>query len=138
MPMMQLHRSFRLATLKGHSVRFEKNTPTHVPNEVVAEAIAIGAIVVDGEEFDVTPKDAPKPNAGPAEAAVREEQILDAINALVMENDRESFTAGGIPKDKAVSGLVGYRVQKSEVMAVWMKRSELIAAGQLTANGMPV
>lgn len=136
MPMMKLHRSFRLATLKGHSIRFEKEVPVFVPNEVVAEAVAIGAVAVDGAEIDVTPKEPPKPNAGPAEAQERENQILDAINQIVVKNDREDFTAGGIPKDKAISALVGYRVAKSEVATVWLKRAEMMAAGILDHNGV--
>lgn len=134
MPMMKLHRAFRLATLKGHSVRFEKDTPVMVPNEIVAEAVAIGAVPVDGE-VDITPKEPPLPNSGPAEAHVREAQIIDAINEIVRENDREAFTAGGIPKDKTVSALVGYRVPRSEVTTVWLKRSEMIAAGLLGFDG---
>jgi hypothetical protein len=133
---MQLHRNFRLATTKGHSVQFEANQPTYVPPTIVAEAIAIGAeMAADDSKPDMTPVDAPAPNSGPADAAAREADILAAINVLVQRNDREDFTGGGLPKLYAVAALLGYKTDRKELEAVWLKRAEMIVAGLLGPDG---
>lgn len=136
MPMMKLRRAFRLATIKGHSVNFLKDTPVFVPDAIVADAVAIGAEVAEGEaKVDVTPADPPARNAGPADAALRESQMLDAMAVLVAENLRENFTAGGVPSQKAMERLLGYDVARKEINDTWLKRSELINAGLLAPDG---
>lgn len=135
MPLMKLRRKFRLATTKGHSVLFEPDTPVFVPNSIVPEAVAVGAELAEEGELDVTPKEPPAPNTGPADASSREGDILKALNALVARNDRDDFTGGGLPKIYAVSGLVGYKVEKRELEAVWLKRAEMIAEGLLAPDG---
>ena len=138
MPMMTLRRTFRLATTKGHSVQFVADTPIFVPSSIAAEAVAIGAIAVDGTDIDITPKGPPQRNAGPAEAAEREAEILEAINLLVQRNARDDFTAGGSPKARALSALLGYEAERREVDEVWSKRAEMIAAGELGSDGEKV
>lgn len=138
MPMMKLHRSYRLATLKGHSIQFAAGVPTFVPPSVVADAIAIGAEAADGEAYDVTPQPPPAANNGPSDAAKREQDIMAAINTITVRNDRDEFNAGGVPKPAAVAAVVGYKVDKREVTEVWMKRAELIVAGLLSPTGEQV
>lgn len=137
MPMMVMKRNFRLATIKGHSVMFEKDVPVSVPPDIVADAVAVGAVPAEGD-VDVTPVPPPKPNTGPAEAALREQQIIAAMADLVATNDREDFAGSGIPKHAAVGLKVGYKVSKQEVDAAWLKRAELIAAGLLGVDGRAV
>jgi hypothetical protein len=133
---MKLRRKFRLATVKGHSVSFEPDTPVFVPSVIVAEAIAIGAeIADDAEKPDLTPPAPPAPNSGPAEAAAREADILGAVNLLVQRNDRDDFTGGGLPKLAAVVELLGYKTDRKELEGVWLKRSEMIVEGLLGPNG---
>lgn len=134
MPLMKLRRAFRLATVKGHSVIFHPDTPTFVPTSIVADAVAIGAETVEGD-VDVTPLPPPAANTGPADATLRENDLLAAINTVIARNDRDEFNAGGVPKPAAVAAIVGYKVDKREVTEVWMKRAELIVAGLLSPTG---
>lgn len=135
MPFMKLRRNYRLATTKGHSIQFEANEPAWVPPACVADAVAIGAEATDATEIDVTPQPAPSPNSGPADAASREQDIMGAINLLVARNDREDFTGGGLPKLAAVVALIGYKTDKKELEAVWLKRAEMIVEGLLGPDG---
>lgn len=139
MPMMVLRRNYWLSTTKGHSVMFEAGVPKFVSPAIIADAVAIGAEFVDAaDKVDITPDAPAGPNSGPADATIREQQILDAINLLVAENHRDSFAASGLPKADAVSKLVDYKVDKREVQAVWTARAEKIASGEFDANGVKV
>jgi hypothetical protein len=134
MPMMKLHRRYRLATTKGHAVQFEPDVPVYVPPAIVSDAVAIGAVPVDGE-VDVTPQDPPKRNAGPADAADRERALIDVFARLVAANERRAFTAGGVPTAAAVEDLTGFEVSRREINDAWTKRAEYIANGTLDAEG---
>ena len=139
MPMMVTRRNYWLSTTKGHSVNFKAGEPTFVSPTIVADAIAIGAELAEGEApVDITPDTPQGPNTGPADQTIREQQVLDAINLLVAENHRDSFAASGIPKADAVTKLVGYKVDKREVQAVWAARAEKIVAGELDVSGVKV
>lgn len=134
MPMMTLHRRYRLATIKGHAVQFEPDTPVYVPPAIVPEAVAVGARMVEGQA-DVVPQDPPKRNSGPEDAVAREKVIIDAFTMIVAANDRKAFTAGGVPTVAAVEDLVGFDVDRREVNAAWAQRAEYLASGQLDADG---
>ena len=134
MPMMKLHRRFRLATTKGHCVQFEPDTPVYVAPVIVADAVAIGAVAVDGE-VDVVPREAPQPNTGPADATERETAIIAAMAKVVASNNRKAFTAGGVPTVASIEDLVGFEVSRSEVNAAWARRAELMAEGTLSPEG---
>jgi hypothetical protein len=134
--MMKLSRKYRLASLKGYSVCFEKGVPVWVPPAIAAEAMHIGAEAVEEKDkIDLTPAEEPAPNTGPSDAATREEQIMDAIQVIVATNERDSFSAAGLPKAAPISALLGYKVDKREIETVWNKRSEMIVAGMLNADG---
>lgn len=136
MPNMVLNRTYVLRSLKGHSVAFEKGKPAWVPPHIVAEAVALGAEMTNGEaKPDIIPPEKPQPNNGPADAALREKQIIEGITLLMSENVREKFTAAGEPTPVAVKDLLGYPVPKSEIHAMCLKRAEMIAAGLLGPNG---
>ena len=49
MPLFTLHRNHLMRTTKGHAIKFEKGKPVHVPPICVNDAVAIGAIAVDGD-----------------------------------------------------------------------------------------
>lgn len=134
MPMMKLHRRYRLATTKGHCVQFEPDTPVYVAPAIVSDAVAIGAVPVD-EAVDVIPKETPQRNTGPAAAADRERELINAFTKLVAANERRAFTAGGVPTTAAVEDLVGYEVSRREVNEAWTKRAEYLANGTLDAEG---
>jgi len=139
MPMMVLRRTYHLLTTKGHSTYFKAGVPAFVALPIVADAIAIGAELVPGETpVDITPAESKGPNSGPADQMARDDDILAAINLLVAENHRETFAASGIPKLAAIEKVVEYKVDKREVLSVWTRRAERIAAGELDSLGHPV
>lgn len=117
-PLLKLNRDYVLATTKGHVISFAKNEPTHVPPAVYNDAIAIGAVPVDGTDPNVL--------VDPVEKAVvpltleeREAAIIGTFDTILSRNDREDFTATGQPHFKAVSELLGYKVAAKDVASAW-------------------
>lgn len=117
LPKLVLNRDYTLNTKLGHSVFFKKGEPTVVSKLVYAEAIAIGALPVDGADPNVIADSVPSKE--PVDPAERAPQIKAAIELLVERNARNDFTASGAPTAVAVSEAVGYKVQAKEIAAVW-------------------
>lgn len=116
--MFVLQRDYVLGTLKGHSFAFKKGVPLKVAPNCVSDAIAIGAIPVDGvaeDLMDVGEKAMPVEPGDPIE---RNPLILAAITELFEKNDRDDFTAAGAPTVAAVSEAVGFKVQGKEIAGV--------------------
>lgn len=108
-----LSRSKTVATLSGHAIQFVKGEPTHVPKEAWDEVIAIGAVPED----DI-PEDAEKANA-PQDPHERREKLFAAFDEIVLRNDRNDFSATGVPGGKAVEKLVGFKVDNRERLTAW-------------------
>ena len=123
--MLVLNRDFTLTTTKGHSIKFEKDVPVYVPSVVYADAIAIGAVAEDGTSADVLDDDTVDDT--PVDLAERAELITLAFESLVSRNEREDFTAAGIPKAAAVAKEVGFAVQGKEIAAAWQARNDAAA-----------
>lgn len=116
-----LNRDEVLRSLTGHSISFIENIPVAVPQAMYAEALAIGAKPVgDGDEVDLRK---PDPDAPPADIE-RPALILEAIEAIIQEDNRDEFTASGKPSVGAVSDRVGFKVSAVELNAVWQERNE--------------
>ncbi len=117
MPYFTLHRSYTLRTTKGHSISFIKGEPTWVPPTCVPDAVAIGA--VSDEHVDVIEKDEkPAVYFDPME---REKKLLEAFDAMVARNDRDDYTAAGLPHCKRLERLVGFEVSITERDTAWQK-----------------
>ena len=121
-PLLTLNRDYTLVTTKGHVIAFAKNTPTHVPPSIYQDAIAIGAVPVDGTDPDVL--DAEKKETLPMTLEEREAAIMATFDGLIERNERENFTAAGHPHFNAVSELVKFKVQGKEVAAAWQKYND--------------
>lgn len=130
--LLVLNRNFTLNTTKGHSVAFVKGKPTHVPPAVYQEALGIGAMPPDGS--DPVIEEVVKTDKAPADPAERASVILSAIEKLVAENARESFTAAGVPAADAVTKLVGFKVQTKEIAPVWQMYHDKVAAEKAAAE----
>jgi len=116
-PKLVTNRDVTLTTTLGHSIAFKKGVPTYVPPIVYSQALAIGAVPEDGSTPTI---DEPKrQNAAPLDPAVKEDQILKALEDLVARNERGDFTAAGLPAVDAVVRELGYRVTAKEIAAVW-------------------
>ena len=117
MPEFVLNRNYTLATIKGHVIRFEKGLPTYVPPIIVAEAVAIGAVAVDGEVPDVLGPEAVVVSAPVGDE--RKAKLFEAFKALVARNGRNDFTGAGVPSQKAVDKLIGFETDTREILEAW-------------------
>lgn len=117
MPEMILHRNHHLVTTAGHAVYFNKGKKTYVPPVIVKDAVAIGAIMAEGEALDFDePKDI---NLGPTDPAERQKAIFDAFERVVAHNNRDDFMASGAPSVYAVARETGWPVDARERMRLW-------------------
>lgn len=112
-PKLVLNRNHILTTRYGHSIRFIKGKPIHVPRLAYNEAIGIGAVPEDGGDPNVL--DDETKNDAPVDPIERGEKINAAILGLMDTNDRDDFTASGSPKVDAVAKKVGFKVDQREV-----------------------
>jgi len=125
MPMFVLNRNYAHSSVYGHNIIFTKGEPTFVPPICIPEAVAFGAICVDGP-VDVLP---PEVQAQiPLVGEEREQMIMAAFDDIEVKNDRAEFTAAGAPKLTVVKSVSGINdLDTKEVTAAWQKRKELKA-----------
>ena len=113
-------RNITLRSLQGISVRFEKNKPVAVPEQCIAEAMALGAVPVTAADLEK-----PEPLFTPEPVGLaREEAFQTAIEMLVEENSRTKFTAGGKPTKAAMTSALGFEIDNREINAEWAKYKE--------------
>lgn len=113
---MVLARSATIVTTYGHAIEFVKNKPVSVPQIVVPELAAVGAVPVDGPSEGDTASESRIEEVDPGERA---KAIKKAILAMAARNIREEFTASGAPNANVVSKEVGFKVQTKEIIPVW-------------------
>lgn len=113
-----LNRNYVLASVMGHSIRFEKGVPTHVPSECHREAVAIGAI--SEEEIEMEDKK-PEDVQEPTDPEVRRKAVFGAFEQLVLRNSRDDFTAGGAPHGKAIKAILGWALNNRDRDALWQE-----------------
>ena len=116
MPLYQLNRTYTLRTPNG-VVSFTKNEPVWVPTHLERDAAGIGAVRSDGKHVDmIEPEQAKLPELGADE---RVSQMNVAFELLIERNDAKDFTGQGVPTVKAVEKIVGFSVERSEVLEAW-------------------
>lgn len=118
MPDFVLHRDYALRSMTGHMINFKKGDPTWVPPACVKEAVAIGAVAVDGpvDVLDPEVKESVVP-----EGEERKELIFAAFEDMEAKNDREDWTASGMPTSKALEKILGFEVDSKERNALWIE-----------------
>jgi hypothetical protein len=114
-----LGRNYTLRSVMGHTIVFKKDEPTWVPREIEAEAMAIGAVPVDGEVHVTEVDENPAKNAGPDDVIERKEKIKTAIKQIVSANQRNDFSASGSPKVPALNRVLGFEVDAHERDVIW-------------------
>jgi hypothetical protein len=117
-PDFVLHRDYALRSMSGHMINFKKGDPTWVPNECVKEAVAIGAAPVDGpvEVLD------PEVHASIVpEGQERKDLIFAAFEDMEAKNEREEWTASGMPTSKALEKILGFEVDSKERNTLWIE-----------------
>src|SRR5665213_1051876 len=112
---MTLNRPFTLRTTKGHQLRFEKDVVTNVPPAIYAEAVAIGAVRVDGNAAFEEDKKGPPPKT----AAEMAQLLEECFATLLKTHYREDFSANGNPKIEAVNRVTGERYDTRVVTEGW-------------------
>ena len=116
---MYMPRDFFLQTTNGVTCKFERNKPVIVHPLAIEDAIANGAVFVDGEAFN--PDEGKEKEPEELFGFEREEAIFKACQRLAHKSDPDDFTANGIPTLKAAKREVGFDVDRREVDAVWRK-----------------
>ena len=106
----------------GYCIQFMKDTPVYVPPLAREEVLAVGAIPVNGEIPVMEEEEKPPEPIGPA----RVRAIKDAITLIRARNNVDDFTAGGVPKEKAVQKEAGFKVSRKEINSAY---SEIVAEG---------
>lgn len=109
-------RKFRLPSTSGHAVIFEPNTPTDVPQPLVAEAMAAGCVPADGdgvfyEDLERTKVD--------FTGDVRRSMIYLAVQRVVEDNKPSEFDGSGTPNIPAIESRLGFDVTKPEILAIY-------------------
>lgn len=109
-------RNMTVASICGRSVGFVKGAPTYCPPQMHAELTAAG--VVPAEEIPEEPDTGePKEPSGPIE---RQKAFVAAFERIVIRNNRDDFTAAGIPTNPALSKALGWpSVNSKERDAAW-------------------
>jgi hypothetical protein len=118
MPLFTLHRNYVLRTTRGHAINFKKGKPTNVAPICVADAMAIGAVPVDG---DINVLGEEKDAVIPLTPAERKAKIFDAFRTMKGRHIREDFTASGVPNTKRLPALVDFEITSKERDAYWLE-----------------
>jgi hypothetical protein len=116
MPYFTLNRNYALSTTKGHSVNFKKGEKTWVPEGIIAEAVAIGAI--PEVPIDVLPPDTPE-RKQIADEELRA-KVFAAFEKMLLRNARGDFSASGTPNPKKLEEMVGVDLPQKLRDALWV------------------
>jgi hypothetical protein len=125
MPEFLLNRTYNLVG-KGHNIRFTKGVPTHVPPELVREALSIGAESVSGKVDVLGPEEVPPVQLT---AVDKEALFFKAFDALIEKNEREDFGGDGKPTVTALKKILPFELdKKSRDVALQRYRDDRAAA----------
>jgi hypothetical protein len=117
MPQMHSLRSFRLETTTGHVIEFEAKVPTYVPPAAVSDAMAAGCVPID--ETDVPFLEDLSRSKVEFTGDIRKSMLYLAVDRLVTKNDSKSFDGGGNPKTAPVAEMLGFEVNRAELVSVY-------------------
>lgn len=127
MPLFTLHRNYVLRTTKGHTITFRKGEPTSVPPVIVSDAVAIGAIAVDGDVNVLGDEAVPTPSMTPDE---RKAKVFEAFGKMKIRNERNDFTASGVPDARRLQPLLGFEITSKERDTYWTEFRALEQEGK--------
>jgi len=111
------NRNITVTGKSGSSIKFVKGVPTHVPDQAIGDCMAAGAIPAEGE---VVKNQKPEPEVIDAPQGVeRKQRILDAIDHMVLTNERGTFNANGAPKQPQLEKTAGFVIDTREIDTLW-------------------
>lgn len=125
MTMMVLNRTYVLVSKSGHAIGFEKDKPINVPPSVYHEAVAIGAVNANGDSPDVLPPEVKKVEV--VDPIARTKALEAAFDLLLERDQRGDFTGAGAPTKEAVMRITDFRVEGTELKAVWQAYREKLS-----------
>lgn len=109
----------------GHSVYFPGNDEAvFVPAILQGQALEAGAEFVEDKQKEQYEKvqgetQAVRQSEGPIDIKDRQVALVEGVRKLVLANNSDDFTAGGLPKVKALAAVVGFRIDISDVRTAW-------------------
>lgn len=112
-----MFRNRTVASTCGLSIEFKKGEPHLVPPQMYAEVIAAGGV----SEEELREEDLPPAPATPEQLAERKQAMLKAFDTIVRRQQREDFTAGGVPHASVLGRELGWAVQAKERDAAWVE-----------------
>ncbi len=116
--MLKMNRDFTVRTLLGYTIVFKKDQAILVAPTVIEDCMKYGAFPVKDDELKAV-------EAPPVKEALAGQEriaaIMEAMNVLVVKNDRGSFTANSSPHTHAISKIVGFEVKAKERDSLWDK-----------------
>ena len=132
------HRDVTVTSLQGYSIFFEKGVPTHAPRAIHSEVMEKGVMPCDeqGNPLDepaaaaVVAPEQPRVMVAPEDGHEREEAILEAIKTIVKRNNSKDFNAGGVPSAGSLTAALGWKVDTTEVRAIWVKHKPKVVKGE--------
>lgn len=105
-----------VASTMGHSIRFEAGVPQFVPPGLYGEVMAAGGVA-----DDEVPEGTKPTSTEPVEPHEREAAMFAAFEKIALANKSGDFTAGGTPRDKAMTRELGWGPEASETATAWKK-----------------
>lgn len=125
MPAMQMLRNWTVRSTTGHTIRFERNQITQVPDDpkLVEQCRAAGAVYVDKADPADLVDEGPTPTNLPKSPEERQQRILDLFGEMMthQEEHREHFTAFGRPNARYVAQTLGFDISAKEVESLWLQ-----------------
>ena len=119
MPQMISLRTFRLATVHGHVLRFTAKEPLEVPESFVSDAMKAGCALVDPEDQpfidDLTRSKVEFP------VDVRKSIIFLAVKSVAESGNVKLFDAGGFPKKDVIEKKLGHTVANDELRDIYQQ-----------------
>jgi hypothetical protein len=112
-----MSRNRTIASTCGISIEFKKGELHLVPPAMYAEVIAAGGV----PETELSDDELKVSTITPEVKAEREAAMIKAFEKIVKRNQREDFTAGGMPHNAVLSRELGWNVVAKERDAAWVK-----------------
>lgn len=112
-----LPRNRTIASTCGLSIEFKKGELHLVPPAMYAEVIAAGGVPESELAEDEMPPAPPTPEA----LEDRKAAIFKAYEAIAKRNNRDDFTAGGMPHNAVLARETGWAVAAKERDATWVE-----------------
>lgn len=119
MPKMISLRTFRLATLHGHVLRFTAREPLEVPEVCIPEAAAAGCALADPEDQPFI-DDLTRSKVEFA-ADVRKSIVFLACKVVGESGDVKLFDAGQFPKKDVIEKMLGHTVASDELRDIYQQ-----------------